>query len=107
MLSSHLKKILPNLSIISPLRQSCQHNRQDRITGFSLSSKGRHEKEGLIASLSLFFFFSISLFPSITTSPSSLHTKLTGWKERNGREKEMVGRGGRGGLKDIMHMKMS
>lgn len=34
---SHLKKILPNLSIISPLSQSCQYNRQDRITGESLS----------------------------------------------------------------------
>lgn len=74
MLSSHLKKILPNLSIISPLSQSCQHNRQDR-TGLSPSLKKKKRGSSPL-------FFSISPFPSITTSPPSLHTKLIGWKER-------------------------
>lgn len=72
MLSHHLKKILPNLSTISPLSQTCQHNRRDRITSLSLSlkkkKKRRHKKqEGFITFLS--FFFSILPFLSIVTYP--------------------------------------
>lgn len=81
----HLKKILPSLSILSPLSQPCQHNRQDRITDGSLSFfKKATKKERLIPSL--FFYLAIRLHT--TSTPPSLHTKLIGWKERGNGEWE-------------------
>lgn len=88
---SHLKKILPNLSIISPLSQSCQHNRQDRITDGSLSFfEKKPQKRGT---------HHLTLFLSRHSSPPPAYKAH--WVERENEEWE----GGEG--RDIMHMKMS
>lgn len=64
-----IKKILPNLSIISPLRGSCQRNAQGRVTHRSLciSEKKRDQKQGS-HHISL-WFLSFHSSPSPFTPP--------------------------------------